>query len=382
VIPARAGLHYYLVVEKRGSAERSVADMAIKQAVGGKAMRVVITLLGAGFILQAVVSLALGAVGERGTAVVTHIRRELGERNETTPNRYTYILAYTFKTPDGRTVTDSTRRIGGPLYLKSTGRQAVPVRYLKAFPLVNTLEEDARPSWGKAASLAAGAFLIFAANRPRRKVKIIGTEAPGKTAPASAALPEAGGAAAGTTGYSDKIAHPAFARYISNANRWSFLFAVILAAAAVAGFYIYGETSREMANPEALYIGLGIGGMFLAIAAWQIIARQSSKTWDGVVVDKKIGRKKRRRDDEDDWRTTYTVVIRSDGGETHTLAAEDDDTLYNYYRIGDRVRHHKGLNSFEKYDKSRNTVIFCNACASLNDIRSDRCFRCQCPLLK
>lgn len=356
--------------------------MAIKQAVGGKVMRVIITLLGAGFILQPVVSLALGQVGERGTAVVTHIRRELGERNETTPNKFTYILAYTFKTPDGRTVTDSTRRIGGPVYLKATGRQTVPVRYLKAFPTMNTLEEDARLSWDKAASLAAGAFLVIAANRPRRKVKIIGTEAPGKTVPASAALQEAGGTVAGTTGYSDKIDHPAFARYINNANRWSFLFAAILASAAVAGFYIYGETSREMANPEALYIGLGIGGMFLAIAAWQIIGRQRSKTWDGIVVDKKIGRKKRRRSDEDDWRTSYTVVIRSDGGETHTISCEDDDTLYNYYRIGDRVRHHKGLNSFEKYDKSEDTVIFCNACASLNDIRSDCCFRCKCPLLK
>jgi hypothetical protein len=356
--------------------------MAIKQAVGGKVLRVIITLLGAGFILQAVVSLALGQVGERGTAVVTHIRRELGERNETAPNRYTYILAYSFKTPDGRTVTDSTRHIGGPLYLKATGRQTVPVRYLKAFPAVNTLEEDARPSWGKAAFLAAGAFLIFAANRPWRKMKIIGTEASCKNMPASAALPESGGAASGAIGYSDKIDDPAFARYIYNANRWSFLFAVILAAAAVAGFYIYGETSREMANPEAFYIGLGIGGMFLAIAAWQIIGRQRSKTWDGVVVDKKIGREKSRRSDEDDWRTSYTVVIRSDGGETHTIGGEDDDTLYNYYRIGDRVRHHKGLNSFEKYDKSQDTVIFCNACASLNDIRDDRCFRCKCPLLK
>ncbi|MDT8903534.1 hypothetical protein [Anaeroselena agilis] len=356
--------------------------MAIKHAVGGKVLQVIITLLGAGFILQAVISLTLGQIGERGTAAVTHIRRELGERNETTPNRYTFILAYTFQTPDGRTITDSTRRIGGPLYVKATGRQTVPVRYLKAFPMVNTLEENARPSWGKAASLAVGALLIFAANRPRRKVKIIGTEAPDKTMPASAALPAAGGVASGTIGYSAKIDHPAFACYINNANRWSLLFAVILAAAAVAGFYVYGETSREMANPEALYIGLGIGGMFLAIAAWQIIGRHRSKTWDGVVVDKKIERKRSRRSDEDDWRTSYTVVIRSDGGETHIIGGEDDDTLYNYYRIGDRVRHHKGLNSFEKYDKSQDTVIFCNACASLNDIRDDRCFRCKCPLLK
>ncbi len=61
---------------------------------------------------------------------------------------------------------------------------------------------------------------------------------------------------------------------------------------------------------------------------------------------------------------------------------EDDDTLYNYYRIGDRVRHHAGLNSYEKYDKTRDSIIFCAACATLCDIGDDVCYRCKCPLLK
>jgi len=64
------------------------------------------------------------------------------------------------------------------------------------------------------------------------------------------------------------------------------------------------------------------------------------------------------------------------------LTAEDDDTVYNYYQTGDRVRHHGGLNSFEKYDKSQDDIVFCNACASLNDINDEYCFRCNCPLLK
>lgn len=50
-----------------------------------------------------------------------------------------------------------------------------------------------------------------------------------------------------------------------------------------------------MDNPEALFIGLGIGGMFIAIAVIQIIKRKSSKTWDGEVVDKKTEKKKRKR---------------------------------------------------------------------------------------
>ena len=73
-------------------------------------------------------------------------------------------------------------------------------------------------------------------------------------------------AGAGRIGYSHHIHDPAFARYLKHTNQWSALFSMILAAAAVIGFYIYGETSREMENPQAMFIGLGIGGMFLLIA--------------------------------------------------------------------------------------------------------------------
>lgn len=78
----------------------------------------------------------------------------------------------------------------------------------------------------------------------------------------------------------------------------------------------------------------------------------------------------------------YTVFIRANGGKTHRIVADDDDTLYNYYRIGDRVRRHAGLNTFEKYDKTDDKFIQCNACATLCDIGDDVCFRCKCPLLK
>jgi len=187
-------------------------------------------------------------------------------------------------------------------------------------------------------------------------------------------------------GFSSKINDPAFAKYLKNTNRWSAIFSIIIAAAAVIGFYIYGETSSEMENPQALYMGLGIGGMFLLIALFTIIGRKKSTTWDGTVVDKKIEKKRRSQSSGDDhyWEnyTLFTVFLRSDSGKKHKISVENDDTLYNYYQVGDRVRHHKGLNSYEKYDKSRDSIIFCNACASLNEIRDDYCFRCKCPLLK
>lgn len=188
-------------------------------------------------------------------------------------------------------------------------------------------------------------------------------------------------------GYSSKINDPAFAKYLKNTNKWSLYFSFILAVIAIAGFFIYGETSSEMDNPEALYIGLFIGGMFIMIALFQIMNRKKSKTWDGIVVDKKIENKRRKRNTTDDdyyWEeyTVFTVFIRSDSGKMHEIRVENDDTVFNYYQIGNRVRHHGGLNSYEKYDKSKDTIIFCNACASLNDINDDYCHRCNVPLLK
>ncbi|MDD4169322.1 MAG: zinc-ribbon domain-containing protein [Desulfotomaculaceae bacterium] len=189
------------------------------------------------------------------------------------------------------------------------------------------------------------------------------------------------------TGYSPLINDPAFASYIKNSKRWSYIFASILALIVIVSFYIYGEASVEMDNPEALYIGLVIGGMFLAIALLQSLGRNRSTTWDGVVVDKQIEEKRRKRrsgNNDDYWEpyAIFNVVIKKDNGKLYTLRTEDDDTKFNYYKIGDKVRHHGGLNSIEKYDKSGDDMIFCNACASLNDIKDDYCFRCKCPLLK
>lgn len=192
----------------------------------------------------------------------------------------------------------------------------------------------------------------------------------------------------GLVGFSSRINDPAFARYLKDSNHWSLIFASILAVIAVVGFFIYGQTSSEMDNPQALYIGLGIGGMFLLIAFGQIIGRKRGKDWDGTVEDKTdetLRRKRKIGENRYHWEeyTAYTVYIRSDAdGQTYMLQDEGDDTRYNYYEIGDRVRYHGTLHTFEKYDKSQDTIIFCNACGSLNDIEDDYCFRCKCPLLK
>lgn len=189
-------------------------------------------------------------------------------------------------------------------------------------------------------------------------------------------------------GFSSRINDPAFSKYIKNSNRWAALFSIILACVAIVGFYIAGEKGIDnIENPQGLYIGLGVGGMFLLIAFFQIVGKKRSKTWDGRVEDKKVKKKTESQSYSDgsvryeDY-LEYQVIIRCDSGKRYVLRAKNDDTMYNYYRIGDLVRHHGGLNSYEKYDKTLDSFIPCNACATLCDIKDDVCFRCKCPLLK
>ncbi|HPV99829.1 MAG TPA: zinc ribbon domain-containing protein [Oscillospiraceae bacterium] len=188
---------------------------------------------------------------------------------------------------------------------------------------------------------------------------------------------------AGLRGFSPRIDDPAFAKYVKKTNRWSAILSIALAVAAVIGCYIAGEMGAEgMKNPQALLIGLGIGGMFLTVALFQILGRKRGATWDGTVEDKKIKKKTETTEDTSTNYLEYSVIIRSDQGKKHVIRNRNTDILYNYYRVGDRVRHHAGLNSYEKYDKTGDQFIPCNACGTLCDIQEDYCFRCKCPLLK
>ena len=183
-------------------------------------------------------------------------------------------------------------------------------------------------------------------------------------------------------GFSPRISDPAFEKYIKNSNRWSAIVSIILAVAAVIGFYIAGEMGAEgMSNPGSLFVGLGIGGMFLVIALFQIRGRKRGGTWDGTVEDKTVKKKTRQDEYSVEEYLEYSVIVRGDHGKRHVIKTRSGD-LYNYFTVGDRVRHHAGLNTLEKYDKTGDKFIPCNACGTLCDINEEACFRCKCPLLK
>ena len=91
--------------------------------------RILISLLGAALILWGVTNMALGAVGEETTAVVTHTRREGGEHTDGRPGRYTYNISYTFTLPNGNEINGITKKIGDGVYVKADGTSTVLLSY-------------------------------------------------------------------------------------------------------------------------------------------------------------------------------------------------------------------------------------------------------------
>lgn len=187
----------------------------------------------------------------------------------------------------------------------------------------------------------------------------------------------------GRVGFSTKIEDPAYASYQKQSVAWSLIFSAILAVIAAVGFPIYGQVSGELEWPQSLYYGFGIGGMFVAIALLQTLKKRRDRTWDGIVTHKNAYRT---RENNSDGSTSdhvhYVLTIRKDSGKLRKEKWRDTSGLYDYYEIGDKVRHHKGLSYYEKYDKSRDSRILCNACLTFSDINADACPRCKCPLLK
>lgn len=129
--------------------------------------RILISLLGTAFILWGFMSAAIGIFGEETTAMITHIRREGGERADVKPNRYTYNISYTFTLPDGKEIHGYTREIGDAVYLKADGTGRIAVQYIKEMPYINAPEENQQFPLKPLILSGVGIFFIVQMNRKK-----------------------------------------------------------------------------------------------------------------------------------------------------------------------------------------------------------------------
>ncbi len=149
------------------------------------------------------------------------------------------------------------------------------------------------------------------------------------------------------------------------------------------GFLIASQFSDELTTQEAFLVGLALGLMMLIIGLVQL-RKTRGGTWDGTITNKKYQRKSvsDSNDDITQYKDYYTIYFTKDSGQKHKVTFTNSIDMYNYFSIGDRVRCHLSFGTYEKYDKSRDPVIYCNICGKRNDITQDTCRFCKLPLFK
>jgi len=146
------------------------------------------------------------------------------------------------------------------------------------------------------------------------------------------------------------------------------------------GFLISGIYFKTMSLAGGLIIGVVLGLLMMGINMLYNRTR-NKQLWEGVITEKY--QKERREDhatDGDD--TDYVLVIEKTDGEKHHMIYHNRRELYDYFQIGDRVRYYVGLSTYEKYDKSGDSIIYCNVCSAKNPISNDRCENCHNLLFK
>lgn len=159
--------------------------------------------------------------------------------------------------------------------------------------------------------------------------------------------------------------------------------AVFLLLAFPIGFLLAGIFMESMPLDEAMIIGVGLGLLMFVISIVRILSMKKN-TWEGTVTDKTY-KDKTRRDNSDNvtYYREYKVSLLTTQGKKKSIIEQDARRpMYDYLQVGDRVKYHPAFGTYEKYDKSRDRIIYCNICARENPMENERCTRCHNYLFK
>ena len=200
-----------------------------------------------------------------------------------------------------------------------------------------------------------------------------------------AAAPARSQGGTGLVGFSDRCNSPEIMTAAQKYKKSSIGCMWILVFVPLIGFPVAGLLMDDFPFGESLVIGVGIA---LVMLIFNLLAMRRTKQpmWEGVVVNQYSKEKSEHRGGEDDnYRTytDYTTIINTDAGKKKTIVEKDSGRhMYDYLSVGDRVRFHPKFGTYEKYDKSKDRIIYCNVCSMMNPIQNDRCKRCNNLLFK
>lgn len=183
-------------------------------------------------------------------------------------------------------------------------------------------------------------------------------------------------------GFSDMCKSPEILE-VAQKNRKSSMGCMwILVFVPLIGFPIAGLLIDDFPFGESAVIGIGVALLILIINVYAL-CRAKQPRWEGIVINKFSKEKYEHKDDASKTYMEYTVAITTDAGRKKTIVEKDSSRdMYDYLDVGDKVRFHPMFGTYEKYDKSKDHIIYCNVCFMMNLIQNDRCKRCNNPLFK
>lgn len=206
------------------------------------------------------------------------------------------------------------------------------------------------------------------------------TPEPMEVSQAASSAPSQGDA--GLVGFSDRCNSPEILAAAQKNKKSSIGCMWILVFVPLIGFPIAGLLMDDFPFGESAVIGVGIALVMLIINVFAL-RRAKLPMWEGIVTNKFSKEKYEHKDDASKTYTEYTVAITTDAGKKKTIVEKDSRRdMYDYLDVGDKVRFHPKFGTYEKYDKSKDRIIYCNVCSMMNPIQNDRCKRCNNLLFK
>lgn len=176
-------------------------------------------------------------------------------------------------------------------------------------------------------------------------------------------------------GWSQPADDAKFSRYQTRQRIYIIAFTSILILTIVTGMILSGEVALDREG----FVVISVLSLLFLFIAWSAIrnTKRHGKEWSGTVVEK-YGASTSNYDHGES-----ALLILSDEGDTFRLPMESS-IQFDYYGVGDKIRRHNrpDLRFLEKFDKSQDVILFCPACAHLNDTRDNFCRACGTPLVK
>ena len=182
-------------------------------------------------------------------------------------------------------------------------------------------------------------------------------------------------------GFSQRIDTPEFAAAMGASNRSHTiimaLVCLLLAPLLTLVVALLSPQSRAVLLGACVVVEIIVAIIVVRI----LVKRYLGKSWDGEVIDQHVERE--RRGNSRRKQNVYVTRFRTDAGESKKHKERTIHRIYDYLKVGDRVRYHPQLNyPFEKEDKTADTYLLCPFCGSVQPIENDVCDVCAKPLLK